>query len=145
MGANPRRGVRTVPLPSAFGFFPTSKRKSIPDLGTRFQRLVQRLHFAWSCRYAWSEENCEVLLLAKPFDWPVAWWWKKSRPGLKAIMGFNGTDFFAGDALFYPAVDAAFAVSPTIADLAEKRTGRRPVLIPNPADLDFFTPGDEAP
>ena len=52
---------------------PYWETKSIPDLGTRFQRLVQRLHFAWSSRHAWAQQHCDVLLLAKPFDWPVAW------------------------------------------------------------------------
>ncbi len=115
--------------------------RSIPDIGTRFQRLVQRLHFGWSIRHAWKRHHVDLVLLAKPFDWPVAWWWKKSRPGLRAVMGFHGTDFFAGDRAFYGAVDAAFAVSPRIADLAEKRIGRRPVLIPNPVDVDYFSPG----
>lgn len=116
--------------------------KSIPDIGTRFQRLVQRLHFAWSSRHAWSRQRCDLVLLGKPFDWPVAWWWKKSRPELKVIMGFHGTDFFAGDRCFYGAVDTAFAVSKPVADLAEKRVGQRPVLIPNPVDVDFFSPGN---
>ena len=59
-------------------------------------------------------------------------------------MGFHGTDFFAGDRRFYGAVDAAFAVSNTVADLAEARVGQRPALIPNPVDVDFFSPGDVA-
>jgi len=123
---------------------PYWETKSIPDLGTRFQRLVQRLHFAWSTRRAWLRHRCDVVLLAKPFDWPAAWWWKRSRPGLKVVMGFHGTDFFAGDRGFYGAVDAAFAVSKTVADLAEARVGKRPVLIPNPVDVDFFSPGNAA-
>jgi glycosyltransferase involved in cell wall biosynthesis len=123
---------------------PYWETKSIPDLGTRFQRLVQRLHFAWSARRAWVQHRCDALLLAKPFDWPVAWWWKRSRPELKVVMGFHGTDFFKGDRAFYPAIDAAFAVSKTVADLAEEHVGQRPVLIPNPVDTDYFLPGDTA-
>lgn len=124
---------------------PYWETKSIPDLGTRFQRLVQRLHFAWSMRRAWTRHRCDLVLLAKPFDWPVAWTWKRSRPGLKVIMGFHGTDFFAGDRFFYGAVDAAFAVSKTVADLAEAHVGHRPALVPNPVDVDYFSPGDAAP
>ena len=55
-------------------------------------------------------------------------------------MGFHGTDFFAGDRRFYGAVDAAFAVSPRVAELAEEHVGSRPALIPNPVDVDFFSP-----
>jgi glycosyltransferase involved in cell wall biosynthesis len=117
--------------------------QSIPDLGTRFRRLVQRLHFAWSIRHAWKRQQCDFVLLAKPFDWPVAWRWKQTRPDLKVIMGFHGTDFFRGDRLFYGAIDAAFAVSAPVADLAQARVGSRPALIPNPVDTDFFCPAPE--
>jgi glycosyltransferase involved in cell wall biosynthesis len=117
---------------------PYVETKSIPDIGTRFQRLVQRLHFAYSIRDAWKKQHCDVVLLAKPFDWPAAWWWKRSRPELKVIMGFHGTDFFLGDRLFYRAVDAAFAVSPRTADLAVARLRQRPTFIANPVDIATF-------
>ena len=141
-GGEPKPGRRHRSTRLRLRMLPYLETKSIPDVGTRFQRLVQRLHFAWQARHAWLEEACDVLILAKPFDWPVAWWWKKSRPKLHVIMGFHGTDFFAGDTVFYSAVDAAFAVSPAVAKLAEKHVGRRPDLIPNAVDLSFFSPGD---
>jgi len=137
------RGHRATTIPLELS--PYWETKSIPDIGTRFQRLVQRLHFAWTSRHAWRRHRCDVVILAKPFDWPVAWFWKCSRPDLKVIMGFHGTDFFAGDRFFYPAVDAAFAVSPRVALLAEAHVGTRPVSIPNPVDLDVFRPAANAP
>jgi glycosyltransferase involved in cell wall biosynthesis len=144
-GGDPKPGRRHRATTLRLRLLPYLETKSIPDVGTRFQRLVQRLHFAWQARQAWREEGCDVLILAKPFDWPVAWWWKKSRPKLQVIMGFHGTDFFAGDTVFYSAIDAAFAVSPAVAKLAEKRVGRKPTLIPNPVDLAFFSPGEPRP
>ena len=141
-GGQPKPGRRHRDTTMTLELRPYWETKSIPDLGTRFQRLIQRLHFAWSSRRAWTNHHCDVVLLAKPFDWPAAWWWKRLRPELKVIMGFHGTDFFAGDRRFYGAVDAAFAVSKTVADLAEARVGRRPELIPNPVDVDFFSPND---
>jgi glycosyltransferase involved in cell wall biosynthesis len=140
-GGTPKAGRTHRATTLTLELHPYWETRSIPDLGTRFQRLVQRLHFAWSIRHAWQQHHCDLVLLAKPFDWPVAWWWKKSRPGLRVIMGFHGTDFFAGDRRFYKAVDAAFAVSPRVADLAEEHIGTRPALIPNPVDVDFFSPG----
>jgi glycosyltransferase involved in cell wall biosynthesis len=144
-GGRPKagRGHRATTIPLELS--PYWETKSIPDIGTRFQRLVQRLHFAWTSRHAWRRHRCDVVILAKPFDWPVAWFWKHSRPDLKVIMGFHGTDFFAGDRFFYPAVDAAFAVSPRVALLAEAHVGKRPVSIPNPVDLDLFHPATNAP
>jgi glycosyltransferase involved in cell wall biosynthesis len=144
-GGRPKagRGHRATTIPLELS--PYWETKSIPDIGTRFQRLVQRLHFAWTSRHAWRRHQCDVVILAKPFDWPVAWFWKRSRPGLKVIMGFHGTDFFAGDRYFYHAVDAAFAVSPRVAQLAKAHVGVRPVSIPNPVDLDIFHPAADAP
>jgi glycosyltransferase involved in cell wall biosynthesis len=142
-GGAPKPGRRHRATTLTLELHPYWETRAIPDLGTRFQRLVQRLHFAWSIRHAWRRQRCDAVLLAKPFDWPVAWSWKKSRPDLRVIMGFHGTDFFAGDRLFYDAVDAAFAVSPRVAELAEERVGHRPALIPNPVDVDFFSPAPE--
>jgi glycosyltransferase involved in cell wall biosynthesis len=144
-GGRPKPGRAHRPTTLTLELNPYWETKSIPDLGTRFQRLLQRLHFGWSSRHAWSRHRCDAVLLAKPFDWPVAWWWKKSRPELKVIMGFHGTDFFSGDRKFYGSVDAAFAVSKTVADLAEAHVGRRPAIIPNPVDVEFFSPGDSVP
>jgi glycosyltransferase involved in cell wall biosynthesis len=144
-GGAPKPGrthrVTSVPLE----LHPYWETKSIPDLGTRFQRLVQRLHYGWSSRRAWAQRRVDLVVLAKPFDWPVAWFWKRSRPGLKVIMGFHGTDYYAGDRLFYGAVDAAFAVSPRTAQLAEEHLGVRPVSITNPVDLGVFHPGPAQP
>ena len=144
-GGEPKPGRTHRPTTLALELNPYWETKSIPDLGTRFQRLVQRLHFAWSSRHAWARRHCDAVLLAKPFDWPVAWWWKRSRPELKVIMGFHGTDFFAGDRRFYPAINAAFAVSQHVADLAEKHVGQRPEVVPNPVDVNFFSPVEPAP
>jgi glycosyltransferase involved in cell wall biosynthesis len=140
-GGLPKEGRKHRATGLTLELHPYWETRSIPDLGTRFQRLVQRLHFAWSIRHAWKKHRCDLVLLAKPFDWLVAWWWKKSRPDLRVVMGFHGTDFFKGDRPFYKAVDAAFAVSPRVADLAEEHTGIRPALIPNPVDVDFYSPG----
>ena len=139
-GGQPKAGRSHRATSLTLELHPYWETKSIPDIGTRFQRLVQRLHFGWSIRRAWAKHRCDLVLLGKPFDWPVVWWWKKSRPELKAIMGFHGTDYFAGDRSFYGAVDAAFAVGASTADLAEKRVGKRPGLIPNPVDVDYFSP-----
>lgn len=139
-GGAPKAGRRHRATTLTLELHPYRETQSIPDLGTRFRRLVQRLHFGWSIRRAWERQRCDLVLLAKPFDWPVAWNWKRSRPELKTLMGFHGTDFFRGDRYFYGTIDAAFAVSPMVADLAEAHVGRRPSIIPNPVDVDFFAP-----
>jgi glycosyltransferase involved in cell wall biosynthesis len=143
-GGKPKPGRTHRRTTLSLELLPYWETKSIPDIGTRFQRLVQRLHFGWTSREVWREHRCDAVILSKPFDWPVAWYWKRARPELKVIMGFHGTDFFATDRYFYSAVDAAFAVSPRVASLAEERVGKRPVPIPNPVDFDVFQPASTA-
>ncbi len=144
-GGEPKPGRSHRATTLTLELHPYWETKSIPDIGTRFQRLVQRLHFAWSIRHAWARRRCDLVIFAKPFDWPIAWWWKRSRPELKTFMSFQGADFFAGDRWFYHAIDAASAVGEVTADLAEARVGRRPALVPNPVNVEFFSPGEATP
>ena len=145
-GGKPKFGRTHRPTTLRLELFDYIETKSIPDIGTRFQRLVQRLHFGRKTYGALLAENLDVVLTFKPFDWPVAKWWKRRQPGLKVIMSFGGTDWFLGDRLFYGAVDHAFAVSPTVIDLAVGHLGcRPPALIPNPADLTVFAPDPASP
>ncbi|MEM1059906.1 MAG: glycosyltransferase family 4 protein [Verrucomicrobiota bacterium] len=139
-GGEPKPGRRHRETSIPLRLFPYIETKSIPDIGTRFQRLVQRLHFGWMTRRAWRAERFDAALVFKPFDWPVAWRWKARQPELRVIMNFQGTDWFAFDRRFYRYVDAAFAVSPQTADLAEQHLGSRPPVVPNPADLKNFAP-----
>jgi glycosyltransferase involved in cell wall biosynthesis len=116
--------------------------QSIPDLGTRFQRLVQRLHFGWKSFEDVRNDQPDIMVLSKPFDWPVAACWKRQKLVRKVVMGFHGEDYFAGDRRFYGAVDAAFAVSRRVAELAEKRIGILPPVVPNPVDSHFYQPSE---
>jgi glycosyltransferase involved in cell wall biosynthesis len=144
-GGRPKFGRQHQSTLIPLKLFDYWETKDIPDIGTRFQRLVQRLHFGWKSRKEWRAEKLDVVILAKPFDWPLAWFWKKRQPGLKAIMGYHGTDYYPGDRLFYSAIDAAFADSNEVAELALQRTGKKPEVIFNPTDTDFFNPSKAAP
>ena len=99
-GGQPKAGRSHRATTLTLELHPYIETKSIPDIGTRFQRLVQRLHFARSIRHSWARHRVDLVLLAKPFDWPVAWWWKKARPELRTIMGFKAPIFFPVIAIF---------------------------------------------
>src|SRR6202012_1652815 len=49
----PKPGRTHRPTRLELELHPYIETRRIPDLGTRFQRLVQRLHFGWSIRAAW--------------------------------------------------------------------------------------------
>ncbi|HSI83235.1 MAG: glycosyltransferase family 4 protein [Candidatus Methylacidiphilales bacterium] len=144
-GGKPKFGRSHRVTPLRLRLFDYWETRRILNLGTRFQRLVQRVHFGLKCHRAWLDEKFDVAILAKPFDWPVAWRWKAVQPNQRIIMGWHGTDFYPGDSFFYRSVDAAFAVSNSVADQALKRVGSRPVVIPNPVDTQIFSPAEDLP
>jgi glycosyltransferase involved in cell wall biosynthesis len=145
-GGKPKHGRQHRATSFKLKLYDYIETRQIPDVGTRFQRLVQRLHFGWVSRHDWLRENFDLILLAKPFDWPLAAYWKrkwqheKTMIIPKIIMGFHGEDYFYGCATFYKAIDEAFAVSPEIAERARKKVKRLPAIIPNPVDTCFFKP-----
>ena len=139
-GGQPKKDRHHRITPLTVRLFDYVETASIPDLGTRFQRLVQRLHFGWKSWAAVRSDRPDVMILSKPFDWPVAAFWKRKKLGCKVVMGFHGEDYFAGDRLFYGAVDASFAVSRRVAELAQKRVRVLPLVIPNPVDCHFYKP-----
>ncbi len=145
-GGKPKPGKQHRPTSITLKLYDYIETHRIPDLGTRFQRLIQRLHFGWITCKDWLNENFDCILLAKPFDWPLAAYWKRKvrKKGIastpKIIMGFQGEDYFFKCEAFYHAIDAAFAVSPEIAKRAQSRTHHAPQIIPNPVDTVFFKP-----
>src|SRR5256885_8982382 len=53
--------------------FPFCPRERIPDLGSRFQRTIERMSFARHARTAVIEGNFDWIIVDKPFDffWPA--------------------------------------------------------------------------
>jgi glycosyltransferase involved in cell wall biosynthesis len=141
-GGLPKRGRHYRPTSMTLRLSDYIETKAIPDLGTRFQRLVQRLHFGWKSFADVRADRPDVMILSKPFDWPVAACWRHKKLVSKVVMGFHGEDYFAGDRCFYGAVDVAFAVSRRVAGLAEKRVGIMPSVVPNPVDCHFYKPDE---
>ncbi|MDK3156450.1 glycosyltransferase family 4 protein [Kamptonema cortianum] len=139
-GGKPKIGRKHRETAIPLKLYDYIETKSIPDIGTRFQRLVQRLHFGWVTRKDWLAENFDLALVFKPFDWPVAWFWKKKNARIKVLMSFQGEDFYFLDSVFYSAIHKSFSVSSHIASVAFARTGRKSWVIPNPVNTSLFCP-----
>lgn len=135
--------------------FPFLETGRVLNLGTRFQRLVQRLHFARQARAELLKENFDAILIFKPYDFVTAWRWKGGitlppeyinplrGPPLEMEQGpvrarivasLHGTEFFPGDRFFSQGVDALFAVSDPLAKRLGERYGRPCEVIPNFVD-----------
>lgn len=111
--------------------FPLLETARVPDLGSRFRKLVQRLHFAHGCRGEFFAERFDACVIFKPYDFPVAWFWRRRGWRGRVVARLSGAEFFAADRFFSRAVDAIYAVSGRLAGEAGRRYGRVCPVIPN--------------
>ncbi|MFM9972786.1 MAG: glycosyltransferase family 4 protein [Burkholderiales bacterium] len=120
--------------------FPFRIEQDWPNFGHRFQRLMERVSFARHAMAHLLSAAYDLIVICKPFDFPVMWWAR--RQGMKAVTVFHtgGTDFFAGDRRFVGAIDFLFAVSRYTARLQEARYRRETAVVSNGVDIERFRP-----
>ena len=130
LGSGARVAVRTYP------FVP---RERVPDLGTRFTRIVERWTFARHAKADVARAEHDWLIVTKPFDfvWPRLMP-RTSRTRICFMSG--GTDFFAGDRRLASRIDAMVACSHFNAWQIASRYKRHPAVIYNGVDTARFSP-----
>ena len=139
-GGKPKPGLRHRDIPFPHQLFDYIETKDIPKLGTRFRKLVQRLHFASASMRALTEARFDTVFVFKPYDFINARRWKSLQPNLKVVMNYQGTDFFPTDLFWHRWIDREYAVSPENSRLAEARYGGKVPVIPNAVDTTLFQP-----
>jgi len=144
-GGRPKAGRRHRAIGVRCELFDYIETKDIPKLGTRFRKLVQRLHFGFVSRRALRAGRFDAVFIFKPYDFINAWRWKAGQKNLRVIMNYQGTDFFPTDRFWHRWVDREYAVSPENARLAQARYGGSVPVIPNAVDAELFRPADVAP
>lgn len=90
--------------------FPFRPRERVPDLGSRFQRIIERATFARHARPALIAKRYDWVILDKPFDFFWPWILPKSSKTRFAFTS-GGTDFFAGDRRLANRIDVMLACS----------------------------------
>lgn len=137
----PGRQHRAIPFP--YRLFDYIETKDILKLGTRFRKLVQRLHFASVSMQEMMDAQFDIVFVFKPYDFINAWRWKRRQKNLKVIMNYQGTDFFPTDRLWHRYLDREYAVSQENARLAEARYGGTVPVIPNAVDTNLYQPSSD--
>jgi glycosyltransferase involved in cell wall biosynthesis len=125
--------------------FPFHHRSRFPDFGTRFRKLMERLSFG---RHAWRHllaDGYDVVIITKPFDFPVLWWARRHGLRARTLFHSGGTDFFPGDRWFAHAVDHWAACSRYTAAQTARRYQREVKVIHNGVDTQNFAPGARDP
>jgi glycosyltransferase involved in cell wall biosynthesis len=119
--------------------FPFVPRERVPDLGTRFTRIVERWSFARHARGNIARAGHDWLIVTKPFDfiWPRLLS-RASRTRVCFMSG--GTDFFTGDRRLARRIDAMTACSHFNAWQVASRYKRHPAVIYNGVDTMRFSP-----
>ena len=124
--------------------FPFTPREKMPDLGSRFQRLAERLSLARHARRAFLAGDYDWAILTKPFDffWP---WIIPKECRTRFAFRSGGTDFFAGDRYLAKRIDVWLANSHFNAYQIHGHYRRYPKVIFNGVDLAHFSPEKRDP
>ncbi|WP_028454044.1 glycosyltransferase family 4 protein [Chitinilyticum litopenaei] len=134
---SPDLGGRAITI-HRFAFTP---REQVPNLGSRFRRIIERLSLARNARKTVTELDFDWLILTKPFDffWP---WLMPKRSRTRFCFMSGGTDFFRGDRLLAKRIEAWVACSHFNAWQIQHHYKRFPEVIYNGVDIAHFQPGD---
>jgi len=138
-GGEPKEGKVHRKVMMRLRLAPYWETKDIPKLGTRFRKLVQRLHFAYQSRHSIKQEHCDIMFVFKPYDFISARFWKMGNPHLCVVMNYQGKDFFPTDNFWKKSIDWEYACSDDNAALVVNRYGNRPDVLTNGVDTNFFS------
>ena len=119
---------------------PFRPREKVIDIGSRFQRIVERASHARHARQVFAAANYDWAILTKPFDfyWP---WILPRDCKTKFCFMSGGTDFYAGDRALSKKIDAWVAASQFNAWQIHARYKHWPQVIYNGVETEKFAPG----
>lgn len=120
--------------------FPFRPREKVLDIGSRFQRIVERASHARHARHAFAAGGYDWAILTKPFDFYWPWILPRDCKTRFCFMS-GGTDFYAGDRMLSKRIDAWVAASEFNAWQIHARYKRWPKVIYNGVETDKFAPG----
>ncbi len=120
--------------------FPFRPREKVIDIGSRFQRIVERASHARHARHAFAAGGYDWAILTKPFDFYWPWILPKDCKTKFCFMS-GGTDFYPGDRVLAKKIDAWVAASQFNAWQIHARYKRWPKVIYNGVDIGKFAPG----
>lgn len=124
--------------------YPFAHRDTLPNLGSRFGKLAERVSFARHARKDFIAKDFDWAITAKPFDffWP---WILPKTCRTRFAFRSGGTDFFAGDRFLSRRIAGWFANSHFNAWQIKSHYGIYPKVIYNGVDLERFSPAKADP
>lgn len=120
-----------------FSYIP---RKNIIDLGGKFRKFGERMSFFKNTRSYLGKQKYDIILIRKPFDFPVCYFMKRLNPNITTAFISGGKDFYGFDRFFSKYIDFIFAVSKDNSEKIKARYNRNVKVIPNGVDTEKFFP-----
>lgn len=118
-------------------------RQQMPNVGTRFRKLAERLSFLSSAKQTVLAQDFDWIILTKPYDFFWATRLPKKCPTRFAFMS-GGTDFFWGDRVLAKRIHVWLSCSHFNAWQLAARYGEFPAVIFNGVDTIIFTPQENS-
>ncbi|NWF81524.1 MAG: glycosyltransferase family 4 protein [Chloroflexi bacterium] len=140
-GVGPRReaapGVRVLTFP----FLARALFQRLPLLRRAYAeaKLLERLSLAISALPELARGGYDVIHIQKPYDLGPALLARRLG-GARVILGCHGEDFYRGDRLLAPRVDAAVSCSRFNAATVARHYGFAPRVVFNGIDIGLFHP-----
>lgn len=140
-GVGPRREVAPGVRVLTFPFLARALFQRLPPLRRAYAeaKLLERLSLAISALPELARGSYDLIHIQKPYDLGPALLARRLG-GAKVILGCHGEDFYRGDRLLAPRVDAAVSCSRFNAETVARRYGFAPQVVFNGIDTGLFQP-----
>ncbi|MDO8281052.1 MAG: glycosyltransferase family 4 protein [Thermodesulfovibrionia bacterium] len=119
--------------------FPFLPREKVPDIGSRFQRIIERLTMTFFARKRLRENSYDIIFTTKPFDFFLPYFTGGGNLARYAFLS-QGTDFFPGDRALSKRISIWLSCSHFNAWQVMSRYKRYPRVIYNGVDTAKFHP-----
>lgn len=134
VGGEPRNGASTRATTVPLKLFPYRETREVANFGSRYRKLMQRLHFARKALRYVCGGGFDLVLAFKPYDL-LPFCSHAVHNSSRVLFRFGGTDFFPTDRWWQGAADAFFANSRSTAAKVSLRYGRECEVIANGVEL----------
>ena len=119
--------------------FPFTSREKLPDLGSRFRKLGERMSLAKSALSFMTAQRYAAIVVVKPYDIPPMLWVRR-RSGARVCYFSGGGEFFPGYGFFAKRLDHFCACSAYDAGDIAAHKGVRPAVNHYGVDTKSFRP-----
>lgn len=135
------RGSCSGDMPAGVAVFtyPYLNRRHVPNFGSRFRKLVERLSLMVFALVPLIRGRYDYLYIHKPYDLPAALL-VSALSGAKVVFNSHGAEFFPGYRLMVKRLYRFFSCSLYNALDVQRHASVRPIVLYNGIDTDKFKP-----